>query len=129
MRRSGGRTPGRSRTQPMTRRSPKMSTTTTRIPTPVYAVAGAGELAYRQLLKLPAVTAELQKDLAGLRAELPGRVADLRAELPARVEQLRSELPARVEQLRSELPARVEQLRSELPAAVNGFVADAASVY
>jgi hypothetical protein len=35
-----------------------MSTTTTdRIPAPVYAIAGAGELAYRQLLKLPAATA------------------------------------------------------------------------
>ncbi|MEV0393201.1 hypothetical protein [Polymorphospora rubra] len=33
--------------------------TTTRIPAPLYAAAGAGELAYQQLLKLPAVVNDL----------------------------------------------------------------------
>lgn len=71
-----------------------MSTTTTsknrnsRIPDPVYAVAGASEYAYRQLRKLPGVAAEL-------REELPHRVAELRTEIPARVEQMRTDLTTR----------------------------------
>jgi hypothetical protein len=59
-----------------------------KIPSSVYAVAGAGEYAYRQLRKLPAVAAEL-------REELPNRVAELRTEIPARVERARSELTGR----------------------------------
>lgn len=60
-----------------------------RIPDPVYAVAGAGDYAYRQLRKLPAVAAEL-------REELPNRMAELRTELPARVERARSQTNRRV---------------------------------
>ena len=109
-----------------------MSTTTTnKMPGAVYAVAGAGELAYRQLLKLPAVTAGITAELR--RSDLPARVeqfgADLRAELPARVAGLRAELPARVEQLRAELPARVEQFRADFPAAMTTFVSEAYQVY
>src|SRR3981189_3556149 len=107
-----------------------MSTSTSnKIAAPVYAVAGAGDLAYRQLLKLPAVTAELREDL-------PARVAELRSELPARVEQLRAELPTRaaelpnrVAELSSELPARVEHLRAEFPTAMTTLVAEAYQVY
>jgi hypothetical protein len=107
-----------------------MSTTTsTKIPGPVYAVAGAGDLAYRQLLNSLPRVAELPARVEALRAELPGRVEQLRAGLPGRVEQLRSDLPVRM----AEFPARVEALRTELrtevPAAVNSFVAEAVSVY
>jgi hypothetical protein len=42
-------------------------TTDRRIPTPLYAAAGVGDLAYQQLRKLP-----------GKVAELPGKVAELR---------------------------------------------------
>lgn len=37
--------------------------TKTRIPAPIYAAAGAGDLAYRQLRKLPGVVTELRADL------------------------------------------------------------------
>jgi heparin binding hemagglutinin HbhA len=116
--------------------------TTTKYPKPVYAVAGAGDLAYRQLRKLPAVTADLADDMRELRTELPNRVADLRAgldsaaraagrrdELPGRVAGLRDELPARMARLRTEIPAFVAELRSEVPAAMNTIVAGAAQVY
>src|SRR4051812_16313102 len=100
-----------------------MSTTTTnKMPAPVYAVAGASDLAFQQLLKLPSVTAEL-------RDEIPARVAELRNELPGRVAELRVDFPARVDRLRTELPGRVAELRNEIPAAVNTFVAEAVQVY
>jgi heparin binding hemagglutinin HbhA len=97
-------------------------TMTTRIPDAVFAVAGAGELAYVQLRKLPAVT-------AGIRAQLPGRVAELRADLPTRMAELRADLPTRVAELRSEIPARVSNLRADFPNAVNAFVVGAYHVY
>lgn len=103
------------------------SPTTNRIPAPVYAVAGAGDLAYQQLRKLPALTAELR------RADLPGRVEQrveqLRTDLPARAAELRAELPGRVAGLRTEIPARVEQLRVDFPAAATRFVSEAYQVY
>jgi heparin binding hemagglutinin HbhA len=103
-----------------------MSTTTNpKYPTAVYAVAGAGDLAYRELLNaLPMVTG-LSARVEALRAELPGRVE-------RRVERLRAEFPVRVATLPDRvagLPARVEQLRTEVPAAVNTFVAEAVQVY
>ena len=55
-----------------------MTQRTTRIPTPVYAIAGVGEIAYRQLREL--------------REEFPNRVAELpnqiRAEVPATMNSL-----------------------------------------
>jgi hypothetical protein len=75
------------------------TTTKIRLPRPVYAVAGAGEAAYRRLVRLPR--------LAELRAEL--------TEVPARVEALRTAL-------RTDLPARVEQR-------VTTLVAEAREVY
>lgn len=68
-----------------------MTTTqaTTRLPKPLYAVAGAGELAYRRLRTLP-------ERVEALREQLTPRVRTLRAQLPSRVEALRTEVPARV---------------------------------
>ena len=106
---------------------------TTKIPAPVYAVAGAGDLAYRQLLKLPA--------WPSCARSCPARVAALRAELPARVEQLRAELPGRVDAAarRAPGPGRAAPGRvaepgrgscaPRCPAAVNTFVAEAVQVY
>jgi len=73
---------------------------TTRIPTPVYAVAGVGDIAYRQLREL--------------REEIPSRVAGLRTEIAG---------------LRTEIPARVERARAEVPATVNSLVDGAFEVY
>jgi heparin binding hemagglutinin HbhA len=46
---------------------------TTRIPAPIYAAAGAGELAYQQLRKLPAVFTELTGKAASTTTELRDR--------------------------------------------------------
>jgi len=73
---------------------------TTRLPKPLYAVAGAGELAYRRLRTLP-----------------------------ERVEALRERITPRVRTLRSELPGRVEALRTEVPTRVNALVAEARQTY
>jgi len=43
---------------------------TTRIPAPLYAAAGAGDLAYRRLRQLPAVVTDLTDKAAGSTAEL-----------------------------------------------------------
>jgi hypothetical protein len=52
-----------------------------RIPTPVYAAAGAGDLAYQKLRQLPDRVAELRGKVTELRpavAELRGKVTELR---------------------------------------------------
>ncbi|MBX6723027.1 MAG: hypothetical protein IRY92_07310, partial [Dactylosporangium sp.] len=49
--------------------------TTRKYPAPLYAVAGAGDLAYEQLRKLPAKLAELR--------ELPARLTELRRRVTA----------------------------------------------
>jgi hypothetical protein len=81
-----------------------------RLPKPIYAVAGAGEIAYRRLRTLP-------EQVEALRERVAPRVRTLREELPGRVETLRSELPARVSMLVTEarevyggLVARGEQV-------------------
>lgn len=53
----------------------------TRIPTPLYAVAGAGDLAYQRLRHLPETVTELREKAAVTTAELRQRAtaADLRA--------------------------------------------------
>ena len=76
-----------------------MTTTDTthrpRLPKPIYAVAGAGEIAFRRLRTLP-------EQVEALRERIAPRVRTLRAELPGRVETLRSEVPARVSMLVTE---------------------------
>jgi hypothetical protein len=61
----------------------------TRLPKPLYAVAGAGEIAYRRLRTLP-------ERVEALREQLTPRVRTLREQLPGRVEALRAEVPAKV---------------------------------
>jgi hypothetical protein len=51
---------------------------TRKIPNPLYAAAGAGELAYEQLRKLPERVAEFRGQFPERVAELRGRVAELR---------------------------------------------------
>jgi hypothetical protein len=52
------------------------SANTRRIPNPVYAAAGAGDLAYRQLQKLPAKAMELRGRVAALRPVVTDVVTD-----------------------------------------------------
>src|SRR4051812_3994576 len=58
-------------------------TETRKIPTPFYAAAGAGDLAYQQLLKLPERVAELRGRVAELRPVVSDAVSErnLRADL------------------------------------------------
>ena len=70
-----------------------------------YAVAGAGEAAYRGLRKLPA------------------RVEALRERFEPQVRTFREELPGRVEALRAEVPARVTTLVAEARETYGEFVA------
>jgi malate/lactate dehydrogenase len=51
--------------------------TSTKLPTPLYAVAGAGDLAYEQLRKLPAKVVELRGRVAELRPAAPAARVDL----------------------------------------------------
>ena len=50
---------------------------TTRIPTPLYAVAGAGDLAYQQIRKLPEVVEQLRERVPVAVAELRTRAGEL----------------------------------------------------
>jgi len=59
-----------------------MPTETRKIPAPIYAAAGAGDLAYQQLRKLPAKVAELR----GRVAELRPVVTETLAEAPRKVD-------------------------------------------
>ena len=63
------------------------STTTRRIPTPLYAAAGAGDLAYEQLRKLPAQVAQLRARVEELRPAVAE--TNLRADLTVAADRLR----------------------------------------
>lgn len=93
----------------MTTTTNERTTRATRIPPAVYAVAGAGEAAYRQLRKLPALA-------EGLREEIPARVERFREDLPERVATLRTEVPARVDRLRAEVIAEAQEAYRKLVA-------------
>ena len=54
------------------------SKTKTKLPTPVYAAAGAGDLAYQQLRKLPARVAELRERVVANEVDLKADVERLR---------------------------------------------------
>ncbi len=58
-------------------------TTTRKIPSPLYAAAGAGDLAYQQLLKLPEQVAHLRDRVAELRPAVSDVVSEtnLRADI------------------------------------------------
>jgi hypothetical protein len=56
----------------------------TRIPAPLYAAAGAGDLAYQQLRKLPAVVTELRGRATAGTADLRERAVATRADLAER---------------------------------------------
>jgi heparin binding hemagglutinin HbhA len=59
------------------------TTTQRKIPAPLYAAAGAGDLAYQQLRKLPEQVAHLRERFAELRPAVSGAVSEtnLRADL------------------------------------------------
>lgn len=73
-----------------------MTQRTTRIPTPVYAIAGVGEIAYRQLREL--------------REEFPNRVAELPNQIRAEVPATMNSLVAGAAQMYDRLVARGERV-------------------
>lgn len=73
-----------------------MTQRTTRIPTPVYAIAGVGEIAYRQLREL--------------REEIPNRVAELPNQIRAEVPATMNSLVAGAAQMYDRLVARGERV-------------------
>ena len=70
--------------------------TETKIPAPLYAAAGAGDIAIERLRKLPEKVAGLQERVNALQDELPGRVTKLQDRVTAKV----AEIPAIVAEFR-----------------------------
>ncbi len=101
---------------------------TNRIPAPLYAAAGAGELAYHQLRKLPAVANELSGKAAGNGAELRGQVektaVEFREQAIATTAELREKAAAAAAKLRSG-DVEVERLREIAMRNAAAFVASA----
>lgn len=82
-----------------------MATTDTKIPGPLYAAAGAGDLAIERLRKLPAKVAVLQERLQD---ELPGRLSGLQDKITQKV----AEIPSLVAELRQRVvDADADKLR------------------
>lgn len=97
-----------------------MSKTTTER-NPLYAVAGAADLAVETLRQLPARLPGLAHRAENAAVSTRAKITDRLVDLPGEAQKLRNELPAEMQKLRNELPADVEKLRSELP----GFLQDA----
>jgi len=70
--------------------------TQSKMPNPLYAAAGAGDLAMERLKKLPEKVAGLQERAAKVQTELPGRVTVIQDKVTQKV----AELPAIVAELR-----------------------------
>jgi len=86
--------------------------------TPLYAVAGAADLAVAALRELPAHAPAIAQ-----RAETFGvQVRDRLAELPAELQKLRTDLPTDVQKLRIDLPTLVQ----DVPAKVRKYAAELA---
>jgi heparin binding hemagglutinin HbhA len=94
---------------------------TKRIPNPVYAAAGAGDIVYQQILTLPAKARELSDRVAALRPVVADAVSDAVKE-PARrvdVDKLRAVALRNAEVLKVQAQAaqkRAEKLYAELVA-------------
>ena len=68
---------------------PKTETTNARIPGPLYAAAGAGDIAIENLRKLPAKVAELQGEIPGRITKIQDKITQKVAELPSLAAELR----------------------------------------
>ncbi|GAA1887949.1 hypothetical protein [Asanoa iriomotensis] len=75
---------------------------TTRIPAPLYAAAGAGEMAYRQLLKLPAMANDLGDKAANNGAEWRAQVVTTTTDLRTRATAAYRQANQRVIKMRRE---------------------------
>jgi heparin binding hemagglutinin HbhA len=85
-----------------------MSEPNAKIPAPIYAAAGAGDLAIERLRKLPERVAGLQERVTTLQGELPGRIGVIQDKVTQKV----AELPSFVAELRQRVvDADTEKLR------------------
>src|SRR5690606_2600633 len=84
-------------------------------PKPLYAVAGAADIAVSTLRRLPSRLPSLAERAESATASARSRLSDLSAELPAELRRLRADLPAEFRRLQSELPDGVRKIRAELP--------------
>ena len=81
---------------------------TTKIPAPLYAAAGAGDIAIERLRKLPEKVAQLQERVNTLSDQFPGRVSTLQEKVTAKV----AEVPSLVAELRQRVvDADADKLR------------------
>jgi heparin binding hemagglutinin HbhA len=76
-----------------------MPTDTQKMPNPVYAAAGAGDLAIERLRKLPEKVAVLQERVAKAQDDLPGRFTVIQDKVTQKV----AELPSIVAELRQRM--------------------------
>jgi len=81
----------------------------TTLPRPVYAFAGAGDLAADQLKKLAAQAPELQARAA----ELPQELKKIANELPADLQKLAATLPTDLQKFATDLPSIAAQLQAK----------------
>ena len=82
--------------------------TESKMSTPLYAVAGAGDLLAEQLKKLASQAPELQARAQDLRVQLQARAADL----PRDLRQIGQDLPRDLQALAADLPSYAAQLQT-----------------
>ncbi len=99
-----------------------MPTQTQKIPNPIYAAAGAGDLAIERLRKLPERVAVIQERVTALQDELPGRMTVIGDKVTAKV----AELPSIVAELRQRVvDTDTDKLRETARRNAGTFVASA----
>ena len=115
-----------------------MTTQKNKYPKAVYAVAGAGELAYEQLKKLPETATKLRNrvevqlkkiDLAEVRGKVETEAKDLRGKvqteldtISGRVKTRVTELRGRINEARTKRSTDADKFRANAQDAVNGIV-------
>ncbi|HEY2790793.1 MAG TPA: hypothetical protein VGJ28_00465 [Micromonosporaceae bacterium] len=93
-----------------------------KIPNPIYAAAGAGDLAIERLRKLPEKVAVLQERVNKAQDELPGRINVIQDKVTQKV----AELPALVAELRQRMvDTDADKLRESARRNAGVFVASA----
>jgi heparin binding hemagglutinin HbhA len=93
-----------------------------KIPNPIYAAAGAGDLAIERLRKLPERVAGLQERVNAIQDELPGRMTVIGDKVTQKV----AEIPSLVAELRQRMvDADTDRLRETARRNANQFMASA----
>src|ERR1700761_1342101 len=93
-----------------------------KIPNPLYAAAGAGDLAIERLRKLPEHVAGLQERVNALQDELPGRMTVIGDKVTQKV----AEIPSLVAELRQRVvDTDTDRLRETARRNANQFMASA----